>query len=57
MPKLRPVYPYGLNEKEDICEHDKNVKRFKSHDIVGKFLTYFKGTKNEVMTTGQEYLS
>ena len=35
--KLRTVYPYGLNEKVDICEDDKNVKRFKSDDgIVGK---------------------
>ena len=30
MVKLRTVYPYVLNEKEDICENDKNVKRFKS---------------------------
>ena len=35
--KLRTVYPYGLNEKVDICEDDKNVKRLKSDDgIVGK---------------------
>ena len=25
MLKLRTVYPYGLNEKVDICEDDKNV--------------------------------
>ena len=30
MLKLRTVYPYGLNEKVDICDDDKNVKRFKS---------------------------
>ena len=37
MVKLRTVYPYGLNEKVDICEDDKNVKKFKSDDgIVGK---------------------
>ena len=37
MLKLRTVYPNGLNEKVDICEDDKNVKRFKSDDgIVGK---------------------
>ena len=37
MLKWRTVYPYGLNEKVDICEDDKNVKRFKSDDgIVGK---------------------
>ena len=37
--KLRTVYPYGLNEKVDICEDDKNVKRFKSDDgIVGKLI-------------------
>ena len=36
MLKLRTVYSYGLNEKVDICENDKNVKRFKSDDgIVG----------------------
>ena len=35
--KLTSVYPYSLNEKVDICEDDKNVKRFKSDDgIVGK---------------------
>ena len=28
MLKLRTVYPYGLNEKIDICEDDKNVKVF-----------------------------
>ena len=29
--------PYGPNQKVDICEDDKNVKRFKSDDgIVGK---------------------
>ena len=37
MLKLKTVYPCGLNEKVDICEDDKNVKRFKSYDgIVGK---------------------
>ena len=37
MLKLRAVYPNGLNEKVDICEDDKNVKSFKSDDvIVGK---------------------
>ena len=37
MLKLRTVYPYSLNEKVDICEDDKNVKRFKIDDgIVGK---------------------
>ena len=37
MLKLRTVYRNGLNEKVDICEDDKNVKRFKSDDvIVGK---------------------
>ena len=35
--KLRNVYPYGVNEKVDICDNDKNVKRFKSDNgIVGK---------------------
>ena len=35
--KLRTVYPYGLNKKVDICDDDKNVKRFKSDGgIVGK---------------------
>ena len=38
MLKLRTVYPYGLNEKVDICDDDKNVKRF----------------KNEVTATGLE---
>ena len=32
MLKLRTVYPYGLNERVDICEDDKNVNRFKSND-------------------------
>ena len=32
--KLRTVYPYGLNKKVDICEDDKNVKRFKSDDDI-----------------------
>ena len=32
MLKLRTEYPYGLNEKVDICEDDKNVKSFKSDD-------------------------
>ena len=37
MLNLRTVYPYGLTEKVDICEDDKNVKRFKSDvGIVGK---------------------
>ena len=30
MLKLRTVYLYGLNEKVDICDDDKNVKRSKS---------------------------
>ena len=31
------MYPYGLNEKVDICEDDKSVKRFKSDDgVMGK---------------------
>ena len=30
MLKLRNVYPYGLKEKVDICEDNKNMKRFKS---------------------------
>ena len=39
MLKLRTEYPYGLNEKVDICEDDKNMKRFKSDNgIVGKLL-------------------
>ena len=29
MLRLRTLYPYGLNEKVNICEDDKNVKRFK----------------------------
>ena len=37
MLKVRSEYPYGLNEKVDICEDDKNLKRLKSDDcIVGK---------------------
>ena len=32
MLKLRTLYPYGLNEKMDIFEDCKNVKRFKSDD-------------------------
>ena len=37
MVKLRTVYPYELNEKVDICEDDKNAKRFKRDEgIVGK---------------------
>ena len=37
MLKLRTVYPDGLNEKFDIFEDDKTVKKFKSDDgIVGK---------------------
>ena len=38
MLKLRTIFSYGLNEKVDMCENNKNVKRFKSHDgiIVGK---------------------
>ena len=31
--KLRTVYPYGVNEKVDICKNDKNVKE----SFVGKF--------------------
>ena len=37
MLKLRTLYPYGLNEKVDVCEDDKNVNRFKRDDgIVSK---------------------
>ena len=37
MLKLKTVYPYGLNEKVNICEDDKKVKRFKSYgSVVGK---------------------
>ena len=37
MLKLRTVYPYGLNEKVNICEDDNNVKKFKSdYGIAGK---------------------
>ena len=37
MLKLRTLYSYGLNEKVDVCEDDKNVKRFKrDYGIVGK---------------------
>ena len=37
MLKLRTVYLYALNEKVDICEDAKNVKKFKSdYDIAGK---------------------
>ena len=36
MVELRTVYPYVLNKTLDICEDDRNVKRFKSDDgIVG----------------------
>ena len=57
--KLRTVYPCRLNEKVDICEDDKNVKRFESDDsIVGKLfptlLDYFKGIKHIDMSTGKE---
>ena len=59
--KLRTVYLYGLNEKADICEDDKNMKSFQSDEsIVGSYflacLEYFKGTKHVNMTTGKEYL-
>ena len=59
MLKLRTVYPCRLNEKVDICEDDKNVKRFESDDsIVGKLfptlLDYFKGIKHIDMSTGKE---
>ena len=38
MLKLRTLCPYGLNEKVDICEDNKNVKRFQSDDgMVGRF--------------------
>ena len=38
MLKLRTLYPHGLNEKVDIYEDDKNVKRFQSDDgMVGRF--------------------
>ena len=57
--KLRTVYPYGLNEKVDICEDDKIVKRLKSNDgIVGSYflghLHYFQRTKHIDMSTGKE---
>ena len=26
------MHPFGLNEKADICEDDKNGKKFKSDD-------------------------
>ena len=40
MLKLRNVYPYGLKEKVDICEDNKNMKRFKSdYGIVGTLFT------------------
>ena len=32
MLKLRTVYPYGLNEKVDICEDGKSLTRFKKDD-------------------------
>ena len=55
------MYLYGLNEKADICEDDKNMKSFQSDEsIVGSYflacLEYFKGTKHVNMTTGKEYL-
>ena len=57
--KLRTVYPYGLNEKVDICEDDKIVKRFKSDDgIVGSYFLghrrYFQRTKHIDISTGKE---
>ena len=40
MLKLRTVYPYGLDEKVDTCEDDKNMKRFKIDDgIVRKLFS------------------
>ena len=40
MLKLTTVYPYGLNEKFNICEDDENVKSFKSDDgIVRKLFS------------------
>ena len=55
MLKLRTVYPYGLNEKVDICEDDKNVKRFRSvDDIVGKLFPSLKGIRHVDMSTGKE---
>ena len=62
MLKLRTVYQYNLNEKVDICEDDKNMKKFKSDDgIVVKlfprtYLNYFKGTKHVDITTGEGHL-
>ena len=38
MLKLRTVHPYGLNEKVNVCEEDKNVKRFKSDDGIERKL-------------------
>ena len=32
MLKLRTVYQYGLNGMTDICENDKNGKRFEIDD-------------------------
>ena len=34
MLKLRTMYLYRLNRKLDVYEDDKNVKRFKSDDII-----------------------
>ena len=40
MLKLRTAYSCGLNEKVDVCEDDKNVKRLKSDNgTVGKLLS------------------
>ena len=59
--KLRTLYPYGLNEKVNICDNDKNVKRFKVMMVLwGSYflscLDYFKGTKHVDMKTEKEYL-
>ena len=50
-----------MYKKVDICEDDKNVKRFKrDDDIVGKLFPFvhrlFKGAKHVDMTTGKECL-
>ena len=55
MLKLRTMYPYGLNEKVDICEDNENVKRIRSvDDIVGKLFPSLKGIRHVDMSTGKE---
>ena len=39
MLKLRTVYPYGLNDKVDICEDDKNMQRFKNDDSIREVMS------------------